>query len=164
MSAYMTLMTPMVDQECLLSALEDLGFDSTKVEVHAEPVPLVGYEGGRRTQTANIVIRRQHVGHSSNDLGFLGTETGYRAIVSDYDQSRFGAGWLAQLNTRYQSRWSAKQEHLAEQERLAVERERQRLVEAQRQAIYRKAKQLGYRVQETQEGDKLRLVLVKRVY
>jgi hypothetical protein len=147
-----------------LGALDDVGFDGTKVEVHAEPVPLVGYEGGRRTQTANIVIRRQNVGHSSNDLGFLDTETGYRAIVSDYDQARFGAGWLAQLNTRYQSRWSAKQERLAEQQRLAVEQERQRLVEAQRQAIYQKAKQLGYRVQETQEGDKLRLVLVKRVY
>ena len=38
------------------------------------------------------------------------------------------------------------------------------LVEAQRQSIHKKAKAMGYRVQETRQGDKLRLVLVKRVY
>jgi hypothetical protein len=53
---------------------------------------------------------------------------------------------------------------LAEAERRRVEEERRKLVEAQRQAIHEKAKKMGYRVQETREGDSLRLVLVKRVY
>jgi hypothetical protein len=59
MSAYITLMTPMTDQECLLAALADVGFVRAKVEVHDSPVPLVGYEGASRAQTAHLVIRRQ---------------------------------------------------------------------------------------------------------
>ena len=55
MSAYMTLLTPMTDQECLLAALADLGFDGTKVEVHATPVSLVGYAGDRRAQVRRSV-------------------------------------------------------------------------------------------------------------
>lgn len=164
MSAYITLLTPMTDQECLLAALNDIGFDSTKVEVHASPVSLVGYQGDRRSQAANIVIRRQHVGMASNDVGFLATPTGYQAFVSGYDHPRFGAGWLSQLNTSYQSHWSAKQERLAAEERRRLEEERRKLVEAQRQAVHERAKKLGYRVQETREGETIRMVLVKRTY
>ena len=164
MSAYMTLLTPMTDQQCLLAALADLGFDGAKVEVHATPVNLVGYAGDRRAQTANIVIRRQHVGAASNDVGFLASATGYQAFVSGYDHPRFGTGWLTQLNSRYQSHWTAKQERLAAEERRRLEEERQRVVEAQRQAVHERAKKMGYRVQETREGETIRMVLVKRTY
>lgn len=164
MSAYLSLMTPMTDQQCLLEALAELGFDATKVEVHAEPVELVGFEGRRRVQQANVVIRRQHLGQASNDLGFRASDTGYQLLVSDYDQSRFGDRWLAELHGRYQTAWFAKQERLAEEERRLAEEERRRVVEAQRQAILQRAKKLGYRVQESREQGKLRLVLVKRVY
>ncbi len=164
MSAYMTLLTPMTDQECLLAALADLGFDATKVEVHGTPVNLVGYAGDRRAQTANIVIRRQHVGAASNDVGFLASAVGYQAFVSGYDHPRFGTGWLTQLSSAYQKHWTAKQERLAAEERRRLEEERQRVVEAQRQAVMERAKKMGYRVQETREGETIRMVLVKRTY
>lgn len=164
MSAYLTLVTPMTDQECLLEALVDLGFDETAVEVHATPVQLVGYAGDRRAQTANVVIRRRYVGAASNDIGFLSTPTGYRALVSGYDHPRFGTDWIAQLSQRYQVHSEAKRERLAAEERRRLDEERQRLVEAQRQAIHERAKKMGYRVEERHEGDKLRLVLVKRTY
>lgn len=164
MSAYMTLLTPMTDQECLLAALADLGFDASKVEVHATPVNLVGYVGDRRTQTANIVIRRQHVGAASNDVGFLASATGFQAFVSGFDHPRFGTGWLSQLNTRYQTHWTAKQERLAAEERRRLEEERQRVVEAQRQSVHERAKKMGYLVEEKREGEKIRLILVKRTY
>lgn len=164
MSAYITLMTPMTDRECLLDALAVLGFDQNKIEVHDTPVNLVGYTGGRRSQTANIVIRRQHVGSASNDVGFLATATGYQAYVSGYDNPRFGATWLSRLNDSYQQHWSAKQERLAAEERRRLEEERKRLVAAQRQGVYERAKKMGYRVKETIEGDTIRLVLVKRTY
>ena len=163
MSAYLTLLTPMADQECLLAALADLGFDAAKVEVHATPVNLVGYVGDRRTPTANIVIRRQHVGAASNDIGFLASTTGYQAFVSD-DHPRFGTGWLTQLSGRYQIHWTAKQERVAAEERRRLEEERKRVVEAQRSAVHERAKKMGYRVQETREGETIRLVLVKRTY
>lgn len=164
MSAYITLLTPMTDEECLLAALADVGFDRTKVEVHASPAHLLGYQGDSRAQIANIVIRRQHVGGSSNDVGFLATPTGYQAIVSEYDQSRFGAGWLTQIHGRYQAHAFAKQEQLAAEARRRMEAERQRLVEAQRKAVHEKAKKLGYQIKESREGETIRLVLVKRTY
>ena len=164
MSAYITLMTPMVDQECLLAALADLGFDRGKVEVHETPVNLVGYQGDRRVQAANIVIRRQHVGSASNDVGFLHTATGYQAHVSGYDHPRYGSGWISQLKGRYDAHWTAKQQRLAEEERRRLEEERRRLVEAQRQSVYERAKKMGYRVKETRQGDTIRLELVKRTY
>jgi hypothetical protein len=164
MSAYLTLLTPMTDQESLLAALADLGFDATKVEVHATPVNLVGYAGDQRAQTANIVIRRQHVGTASNDVGFLASATGYQAFISGYDHPRFGTGWLRQLNDRYKAHSTAKQERLAAEEHRRLEEARQRLVEAQRQAVHERAQKMGYRVEETRQGEKIRMVLVKRTY
>jgi len=95
-SAYITLATPMVDQECLLNALSDLGFPADRVEVHNTAVPLVGFEGGHRLQQAHVVIRRHHVGNASNDIGFERTSTGFRAHVSDYDRRRFTSTWMRQ--------------------------------------------------------------------
>lgn len=164
MSAYLTLMTPMTDRECLLAALADLGFKQTQIEVNEEPVRLVGYAGDRREQIAHIVLRREHIGASSNDVGFLATSTGYQALVSGYDHPRFGTQWLSQLHRHYQTHFQAKQERLAAAERRRMDEERQRLVEAQRQAVHEKAKKMGYQVKETREGDKIRLVLIKRTY
>ncbi len=164
MSAYITLMTPMIDRECVLAALADVGFGASKVEVHDGPVELVSYEGGRRAQGAEIVIRRQHIGPVSNDIGFVRTPTGFSAVISDYDRSLYGEAWLRQLNARYEDHLARRQERLAEEERRRAEEERKKLVEAQRQAVHERARKLGYRVEETREGDRLRLVLVKRVY
>lgn len=164
MSAYIALMTPMTDEECLIAALADVGFDRSKLEVHESPVALTGYQGDRREQRANLVIRRQHLGQGSNDLGFLASPTGYQAIVSDYDRQRFDRAWLSELHRRYQARWTEKETALAEAERQRAEEVRRRLVEAQRLAVREKAQKLGYQVQETREGDSIRLVLVKRTY
>lgn len=164
MSAYITLLTPMLDEECLLAALADLGFDRTRVEVHVAPVALVGFGADARGQTANVVIRRQHVGASSNDIGFLSTPTGYRLFISDYDRPRFGPDWLTRLTESYQRHSAAKQQRIAEEERRRLEEARRQLVESQRAAVHEKAKKMGYQVKETREGDTLRLVLIKRTY
>lgn len=164
MSAYLTLLTPMTDQDCLLAALADLGFQASKIEVHATPVSLVDFNGVQRQRAAHIVIRRQYLGVASNDVGFLASATGYQAFVSDYDHPRYGDHWLTKLASRYQTHWTAKQERLATEERRRLEEERLNLVEAQRQAVYERAKKMGYRIQETREGETIRLVLVKRTY
>jgi hypothetical protein len=164
MSAYITLMTPMTNQESLLAALTDVGFQRGQIEVHAEAVPLVGYGGERRSQTANIVVRRQHVGSASNDLGFLATPTGYQLQVSDYDRHQYGNDWVRRLHDRYRHHEAIVQERLAEAERRRLEEKRRQLVEAQRLGVLARAKQLGYQVKETREGDAVRLVLIKRTY
>jgi hypothetical protein len=71
MSAYIRFATPMLDQECLIAALADMGFGQDRVEVHGAPVPLIGHEGDVREQRAEIVIRRKYVGVASNDRCLL---------------------------------------------------------------------------------------------
>ena len=164
MSAYITLATPMTDAECVLDALADLGFDRSSVEVHAEARAMVGYEGTSRQQVANIIIRKKHIGTSSNDMGFANTATGFRLIVSDFDRGRFGQAWLSKLNARYDHHRGERERLLAEKQRLAAEEERRRLVEAQRSAVIEAAKKQGYRIEERQEQGCIRLVLSKRVY
>lgn len=160
MSAYIQLPTPMTDQESLLNALADNGLQKHQLEIFDTPQRLSGWAGG---QYANIVIRKKVTGDFYNDIGFLETPTGYRAVLSD-DSYQFGRNWLTKVNASYQTHWTARQERLAEEERQRIEEERKQLVEAQRQAVQEKAKKMGYRIQEKHENGKIRMVLVKRIY
>ena len=90
------------DRRLLLAALADLGY--AEVE-EGEALPLYGYQGDRRPETAEIVIRRQHVGSASNDLGFARTAAGYVPIVSEYDRRVLHGGqFLPRLRTAYSER------------------------------------------------------------
>jgi hypothetical protein len=87
------------DRRLLLAALAALGY--TEVE-EGEALPLYGYQGDRRSETAQIVVRRCYVGVASNDLGFARTPDGYVPIVSEYDQHALHGGqFLAKLRTAY---------------------------------------------------------------
>jgi hypothetical protein len=176
-SAYITLASPMIDQEVLVQALAEVGFDASQVEIHETRVPLIGYHGDERPERAHVVIRREHLGKLSNDIGFERTPTGFRAHISDFDQRHYGRGWLRQLQDAYSRHDQIKRERLAQTAAADVEarrvaeiearrrdRERRELIEAQRQTIHEKARSMGYRVEESRQGENLRLVLVKRVY
>lgn len=78
--------------------------------------------------------------------------------MSDYDQQRYGASWLAQVSERYRAHSAAKMEQLAAEERQRMEEERKRLVEAQRVAVHEKAKKLGYQIKESRQGETVQLV------
>lgn len=160
MSAYLTLVTPMLCEESLVAAIEDLGFPRAQLVRSEQPIALRGWQQG---QTANIVLPKEVTGDRFNDIGFLRGPTGYVAILSN-DFARFGQDWLSRLSARYGVHWDARQQRLAEEERRRAEEERQRVVEAQRQAVMERAKKMGYQVKETREGTKIRLVLVKRIY
>jgi hypothetical protein len=160
MSAYITLVTPMLDEECLVAAIVDQGILEATIVRSVEPVALRGWQTGRQ---ANIVLPKEHTGDAYNDIGFLRGATGFTAILSN-DYARFGAEWLSRVSTCYQAHWSAKQARIAAEERRRLEEERQRVVEAQRQAVHERAKKMGYRVEETREGETIRMVLVKRTY
>ena len=60
----------------VVEALVLLGWTKEQIEVHESPVDLIAYNGAKRTDRetgqaikGNLIIRRQHVGESSNDLG-----------------------------------------------------------------------------------------------
>jgi Protein of unknown function (DUF1257) len=100
MSHYTRVRTTLQDQRMLVRALNKLGF--AHVESHDEPMALYGYEGDRRSQTAEVIIRRVHVGEVSNDIGFVRAHDGtFHAVISDYDRTRFDAAWLRRLTQTY---------------------------------------------------------------
>ncbi len=120
MSHYTTLETQLVSEKHLVLALEDMGF--TEVEVHAEPQPLVGWRGRERPQLAHVIVRREHLGPVSNDLGFFKNAEGiYEVFVSDVDQAAHGGAWLRKLYQRYA--YHVARDLLAEQDFSLVEEE-----------------------------------------
>ena len=100
MSHFTKCRTKISDQSALVKALSDLGYKT--VEVNETATNLYGYQGDKRDQVAEVIIRRKHVGGSSNDIGFKRQEDGtFEAIISEYDQGRHNAKWLKSLNQRY---------------------------------------------------------------
>jgi hypothetical protein len=100
MSKYLTFPEMLFkDRRLLLAALAEIGFADVE---EGEHLPLYGYEGDRRLETAEIVVRRQTIGPASNDVGFARTTAGYMPIVSEYDQRALLAGQLLpRLRTAY---------------------------------------------------------------
>jgi hypothetical protein len=87
------------NRDLLMAALSDLGYSDVE---EGDALPLYGYQGDRRTETASLVLRRQYLGSSSNDLGFARTDAGYIPIISEYDQGALHGGkFLVQLRTAY---------------------------------------------------------------
>ena len=108
------------DRRLLLAALADLGYPEVE---EGEALPLYGYEGDRRPETAEIVVRRKHLGSASNDLGFARTPAGYVPIVSEYDlRVLHGGQLLVKLRTAYS-------EHVVEEVRRRLHGTARRTVE-----------------------------------
>lgn len=109
MSEYHSQQTQFKDGECLVGALNDMGYKT--VETHDVPQQLIDY-CGRPTHyldpngdKANIIVRRHVVGGAANDLGFKKTADGtYEAIVSQYDHHKHNAEWFKGLKKAYVER------------------------------------------------------------
>lgn len=96
MSRYSKTTTVFNDEECLVNALVDIGYDRKHIEVHKQAVPLVDYLGRQTHYTdpkgdkANVIIRSRYIGYgAANDLGFQWNEAtkSYDAFISEYDSS-----------------------------------------------------------------------------
>ncbi|MCR4413936.1 MAG: DUF1257 domain-containing protein [Thermoguttaceae bacterium] len=112
MSHFARLRTQIAEVEHLVAALADLGFGDVEVSETAQH--LCGYQGDLRPQRAEVIIRRQHLGPLSNDLGFKRRGDGtFDAIISDYDRARYSGQWLGRLTQRYA--YHAARAKLAEQ-------------------------------------------------
>jgi Protein of unknown function (DUF1257) len=103
MSKYLTFPEVVFkDRRLLLAALTELGYNEVE---EGEALPLFGYHGDQRPETAEIVIRRQYVGSLSNDIGLVRTPDGYVPVVSEYDQRAVQGGqFLVKLRTAYSER------------------------------------------------------------
>lgn len=100
MSKYMTFTnSAFKDRDCLIQALAECGYP---VFEEGEALSLFGYQGDRRAETAQIVVRRNFIGSASNDLGFQKTDAGYLPVISEYDQRYMMNGkFLTSLKNNY---------------------------------------------------------------
>ena len=100
MSKYNRQRSQYNDRDCLVAALNEVGY--TDVEVYDESVSLYGYRGDVRPEKANVIVRRKHISTAANDLGFVRESDGtYSAIVSDYDSHKHGVEWMKGLKRAY---------------------------------------------------------------
>jgi hypothetical protein len=102
MSSYASLQTTFNDRDCLVEALVEMGYSREHIEVHDTAQGLYGYHGDLRQQKANVIVRRQHVGGASNDIGWEKQSDGtYTQHISDYDSHKHNAKWLTGLKASY---------------------------------------------------------------
>lgn len=143
MSEYVECETNIKDERALVEALIEMGFEESQIERHEQAQPLYGYHGDKRKQKSNVIIRRQHVGGASNDIGFLKKEDGtYEAIISAYDRS--SGGNAAKHTGGYNDQWM------------------KNLNQNYTEKLYtREARKLGYKVKKEQKGKKIQLTLYK---
>ena len=100
MSHFTRLKTRITDKAALVQALADVGYKL--VETHDTPQHLYGYQGDRRAQTAEVIVRRKYVGRASNDVGFRRSDDGsFEAIISAYDRRKHSQAWLDRVTQRY---------------------------------------------------------------
>ena len=158
MSAVVKTVTPFIDKECLLKALEKLGvkYSITGNQIISENQKFIYRNGHYSLDVYSHNYQSVNWNEYKNKNSFLATvEKEYNKV---YEET------LAELER-------LRQEALAEQERIRLEKERQRLeaerkafVEKQKQAIIEKAKAKGYSVKEKKVKNKVKLILVRHTY
>ncbi len=84
MSHFCKVNIKLLDLECLIQSLRSMGFEP---QIHSQPVRLYGYQGDIRNHKAHIVVNRQQIHSSSNDLGFYWNGAEYECIISEFDLS-----------------------------------------------------------------------------
>jgi hypothetical protein len=101
MSVYKEIRTEFRNRESLLAAFKELG-----IPVETSPgntIGLYGYHNDLRPEKASVVVRRQHVGSASNDLGFAwdAENNVFKAIISEYDTHAGGRDIVNRLKQPY---------------------------------------------------------------
>jgi hypothetical protein len=166
MSSVVKTITPFLDKELLLQALDAVGCKYT-LRGNEILTDRVDYRGNQKFVWNNS---RYSFWHDSHENMWHNINTKEYKTVS---------GFLASVEKAYNTIYQKKLEEFErlrlealaeaerkrlEEERLRLERERQEYVEKQRSTIIAKAKEKGYSVREEKVKDKIKLVLVRNTY
>jgi hypothetical protein len=102
-SKYVELRTTVTDERYLLEALRELGYHP---DVCRDGRPLVGYQGDKRAERAQVIIPRTQLDSASNEIGFARDANGvFQAIISEYDRGiGFNESWLGRVAQIYKER------------------------------------------------------------
>lgn len=170
MSAVVKTITPFINKEMLLQALDCLDFKYTIKgnEILTERVDYYGnqkfvFTNGRyqffHDSSANRTV---YPWRNLNVKDFKTVSSFLEALEKEYN--RIYAKKLAELER-------IRQEQLAEQERIRLEKEMKQIeqeriayLEKQKQTIIQKAKEQGYSIQEKKVNNKIKLILHRNTY
>lgn len=103
MSRYVTVKTTFKNKKALVASLMETGnWTQEQIEINDNSKSLFGFQGDKRSQVAQIIIRRKYIGRSSNDIGFaIGEDGSYGAVISEYDSHIYGRKWISRLKSNY---------------------------------------------------------------
>lgn len=102
MSHFTEIKTEFHDVDTLVEALVAMGYTRSHIEVHREGAAIIDYQGKntryrftdhqderfRQGDRGHVIIRRQNVGQSCNDMGwYCDAEKGSVAFICDYSRS-----------------------------------------------------------------------------
>jgi len=158
MSAVVKTVTPFIDKECLLKALDKLQikYSINGNQIVSQNQKFIYRNGHYTLDVYSYNYQAVNWNNYKNKNSFLET------IEKEYNQ--IFAEKIAELER-------LRQEALVEQERIRLEKEIKRIeeerkafVEKQKQAIIEKAKAKGYSVKEKKVKNKIKLILVRHTY
>jgi Skp family chaperone for outer membrane proteins len=192
MSSVVRTVTPFINKELLLMALDAVGckyqiqgnticterqdyYGSQKFILQNGRYAFVHEENAESYSWGNINMQQYKA--SSSFLAAVGKEYNaiYKKRLEELEKKRLAAIAEAE-RLRIQSEQLAEQERLrliakaeeerkkAEEEKQRLERERKEFVAKQRDAVIAKAKEQGYDIQETMADNTIKLVLVQTTY
>jgi hypothetical protein len=101
MSKYVKVETEIKDESLFVDALREVCREEGIEFEQGSDLALYGFQGDQRRDTADYVIRREHIERLANDLGFKRHDDGIQAIISEYDQSHRAQSILNTVKRRY---------------------------------------------------------------
>ncbi|MEZ4935957.1 MAG: hypothetical protein R2799_00025 [Crocinitomicaceae bacterium] len=157
MSAVVKTLTPFINKDLLLKALDAMG---CKYSVRSNVIytDRVDFRGQQKfvLQNGRYVFQ-----HDSDADSFLWKNMNMKS-------RKTVRSFLETLEKKYQLLYNKRMEELEQQrqeeERARLEKERQVFVESQRENIIAKAKEQGYSIQEEKIKGKIKLILVRNTY
>jgi len=167
MSAVVKTLTPFVSRELLLEALDALGVSYTceQNQIVTDRKDYYGYQIFSYSHGSGKYIF-QH--DSSADVGSRWTPYPWGANFKEWTTI---SSFLGAVESEYKNAYTRLVERAEEEKRLEIarrlaeeEEKKRQFIERQKQAILEKAKENGYSVKETKQGEKIHLVLVRTVY
>ncbi len=170
MSAVVKKVTPFIDKECLLKALDklDVKYTIKQNEIVTERVDYYSnqkfvYQNGYYKFQHDSSANRQNYPCRNLNVKEWKTVSGFLEVV-EKEYNQFYAKKLAELERLRQEALAEKERIRLEKEIKRIEEERKAFVEKQKQAIIEKAKAKGYSVKVKKVKNKIKLILVRHTY
>ncbi len=159
MSAVVKTITPFINKEFLLLALDAIGCKYT-LQGNEIITERIDYYGNQKFVLINGRFQLQHDSSANREQypwRNLNVK-GYKTVSS----------FLEAVEGKYHFFFNLKMEELEkqrqEEERIRLENERKAFVEKQKESIIAKAKEKGYSIKEENVKGKIKLVLVRNTY